>query len=345
MNRTRRREHHLRAPTAWPPQGTLPGSRPGTRIVPQGPLLRGAEFVFDAGLVTSVVTTLVFGHVRPVRSRGVLLLTAFFAYYVIAEGCFGTTVGKRLLGMRIVRVSDGQRCGVLAAVVRTVMRLVDYVFLSLPGLIAITSSSHRQRYGDRAAKTMVVIETPEAVLHVDDGCRPATGLDTSRAPAGALAARDFTWPDTGITAFGGCGAAKRGGALDPCPCCDAPVRPDEVVCPYCEHYINEVTARGEAHELAPGPMLYSADRGRRFDALWRLVFAADEESLASLRTAVVDWRGDERRLAIEAFAEVDDPRPLPFLDFMAQDSDADVRAFAREVRSRLRVRASACGPC
>ena len=83
------------------------------------------------------------------------------------------------------------------------------------------------------------------------------------------------------------------------------------------------------------PQLYSEDANLRFDALWRLVFAGDEESLEAVRAAVPAWTPADRLLAAHAFAEVHDPRPVAFLTFLAGDPDPAVRALAREVLAGL----------
>jgi hypothetical protein len=42
---------------------------------------------------------------------------------------------------------------------------------------------------------------------------------------------------------------------------------------------------------------------------------------------------------VQAFSEIDDPRPLAFLDFMAHDPDPTVKALARSVREQRLARA------
>ena len=121
----------------------------------------------------------------------------------------------------------------------------------------------------------------------------------------------------------------------PCPFCDEPMSADEIVCRHCDHYVNQVSAHGETEDMAPLPQLYSEDRSLRFDAVWRLVFAGDEESLEAVREAVPAWPQTDRLLAVHMFSEVGDPRPVAFLEFMTQDKDAAVVALARDVGERL----------
>jgi hypothetical protein len=136
--------------------------------------------------------------------------------------------------------------------------------------------------------------------------------------------------------------ALRVGVLDevvPCPFCEEPMSADEIVCRHCSHYVNQASAHGETDGMAPVPQLYSEDRNLRFDALWRLVFAGDEESLEAVRVAVAAWPPADRLLAVHVFTEVADPRPIAFLESMEHDSEPAVRALARELRERLREQA------
>jgi uncharacterized RDD family membrane protein YckC len=315
-------------------QPHLPGSRPGTVLVPQGALVRGPAFLIDTFLV-SVVAALILGGQATLVKVVLVTLAAEFVYFSVSEGMFGTTLGKRLFGLRVVRAADGRPCGPFAAVVRTLLRLVDNIFFSLPGITAIVQSPRRQRLGDRAAKTLVVSEVPEQVLKVFGGLhglaqRQQTAMGAPNVlvgPSGEVGA--------GITAAEEALRVSVLAEVVPCPFCDEPMNESEIVCRQCDHYVNQVSAHGETEDMAPGPQLYSEDRNLRFDALWRLVFAGDQESLAAVRKAVPAWPQTDRLLAVHAFSEVADPRPVPFLDFMAQDPDPAVRALAADVRKRL----------
>jgi uncharacterized RDD family membrane protein YckC len=79
------------------------------------------------------------------------------AYYFVFEATIGATLGKRWLGLRVVR-SDGGEPGVGAIALRTVLRVVDSLpILYLVGLVTmLVTGKRRQRLGDLAAKTTVV---------------------------------------------------------------------------------------------------------------------------------------------------------------------------------------------
>lgn len=85
-------------------------------------------------------------------------------YFIVLEGAFGATVGKIVLGIR-VRGLDGSRIGFGAAAIRNLARIVDafpYVLPYLVGGIAATRSDTKQRFGDRWAKTVVVLVGTDA---------------------------------------------------------------------------------------------------------------------------------------------------------------------------------------
>jgi uncharacterized RDD family membrane protein YckC len=78
------------------------------------------------------------------------------AYYGVSEALTGQTLGKALLGLRVVKL-DGSPCTPGAALVRTLLRLIDGLPLFyLVGLICIAVSARAQRLGDMAAGTVVV---------------------------------------------------------------------------------------------------------------------------------------------------------------------------------------------
>jgi len=80
----------------------------------------------------------------------------FFLYYIVLEAVLGATLGKLLLGLRVVNV-DGSRIGWGASIIRNLLRIIDVLpFFYLLGDILIWTSPQRQRLGDRVAKTVVV---------------------------------------------------------------------------------------------------------------------------------------------------------------------------------------------
>ncbi len=92
----------------------------------------------------------------------VLYLTLLPAYYFALEAAAGQTVGKALLGLRVLRL-DGRRPSGGQIAGRTLLRLIDWLpVLYLAGFITLlaTGRRRRQRIGDLAAGTIVTREQP-----------------------------------------------------------------------------------------------------------------------------------------------------------------------------------------
>jgi uncharacterized RDD family membrane protein YckC len=82
-------------------------------------------------------------------------------YFIIFEWRFGGTVGKLLVGARVVD-EKGQRITLKQSVMRNVLRAVDafpYVPPYLIGLIFVAGDHDKRRLGDKAANTLVVLKS------------------------------------------------------------------------------------------------------------------------------------------------------------------------------------------
>jgi uncharacterized RDD family membrane protein YckC len=84
-----------------------------------------------------------------------LLIALGIGYYVLCESAAGATLGKRMVGIRVVG-EDGEALTFGASVVRNLLRLVDALFFYLVGFVFAILSTRGQRLGDRAAHTIVV---------------------------------------------------------------------------------------------------------------------------------------------------------------------------------------------
>jgi uncharacterized RDD family membrane protein YckC len=88
--------------------------------------------------------------------RALLFLVVFsFGYNIVCESATGATLGKRMVGIRVVG-EDGEHVTFGAAVVRNLLRVVDALFFYFVGFISAILSTRGQRLGDRAAHTIVV---------------------------------------------------------------------------------------------------------------------------------------------------------------------------------------------
>lgn len=78
-----------------------------------------------------------------------------FAYFVVMEKTQGATLGKKLMGLKVVR-ENGSPMDWGTSVIRNILRLIDGFAFYLVGAIVVWVSKKKQRLGDMAAKTLVV---------------------------------------------------------------------------------------------------------------------------------------------------------------------------------------------
>lgn len=96
-----------------------------------------------------------------------VLFVTVWGYFIGGEAWGrGRTVGKRALGLRVVR-DDGSRIAGIDAVIRNVVRIVDLLPGSYAiGIISVVLSRENKRLGDYAAGTVVVREGRDDALPV-----------------------------------------------------------------------------------------------------------------------------------------------------------------------------------
>jgi uncharacterized RDD family membrane protein YckC len=90
---------------------------------------------------------------------GAPALVSFLAvavYFIGMEKLFGGTVGKLVLGLRVVTL-DLHPISWSQSLIRNLLRIVDFLpFFYIVGAIAIWMSKDHQRLGDRVAGTVIV---------------------------------------------------------------------------------------------------------------------------------------------------------------------------------------------
>jgi uncharacterized RDD family membrane protein YckC len=131
---------------------------------PPAPLSRRAA----AGLIDCAILSVLFLLFVESAAGGdssssgeVLLSTLWFlmlhAYYFLPELFWeGRSLGKWALGLRVLAI-DGREADPFAILIRTLLRLIDFVpALYLGGFIICRLTRRHQRLGDLAAGTMVV---------------------------------------------------------------------------------------------------------------------------------------------------------------------------------------------
>lgn len=116
-----------------------------------------------------------------------LIFLTFFGYFIIFETWWnGQTIGKRFLGIRVVR-DGGYPLDFMAAAIRNLIRVIEFAFGYVPSAICALLSPQNKRLGDIVAGTIVVrdrafeVTDPSRWLSVDQPLRPAqldfSGLD------------------------------------------------------------------------------------------------------------------------------------------------------------------------
>lgn len=146
------------AEVTGPPVATMEVHVTGRRVL--STLVDGV-ILFAVFLVLSMLfgtTSASGGNVdASLGTLGTLLLTVVgFAYFIVMEGYMGQTVGKMVSGIKVVREGSGEAPGVGKAAIRTVLRIIDGLFLYLVAFIVVLISGKNQRLGDMAAGTLVV---------------------------------------------------------------------------------------------------------------------------------------------------------------------------------------------
>ncbi|MCU1497485.1 MAG: hypothetical protein JWM47_1438 [Acidimicrobiales bacterium] len=74
---------------------------------------------------------------------------------VLLQGLTGASIGKLMLGLRVVR-QDGQKAGIGWAFLRWVLLFVDQICCFLPGAILVFTTKGHRRIGDMVAGTFVI---------------------------------------------------------------------------------------------------------------------------------------------------------------------------------------------
>ena len=110
-------------------------------------------------LVTVLITRLMISSnpevgINPLAF--VLIFAINIGYYVVLEKIQGATLGKQVMGIKVVK-TDGSPLDWTAALIRNLLRIVDALPVAyIVGIILINNSPIKQRFGDRIANTVVV---------------------------------------------------------------------------------------------------------------------------------------------------------------------------------------------
>jgi len=75
------------------------------------------------------------------------------------EGAFGATMGKAMVGVRVLHLGGGLP-GMRSSAVRNLLRVIDALPFYLLGFFVAVFSRGKRRIGDYAAKTVVLEQPP-----------------------------------------------------------------------------------------------------------------------------------------------------------------------------------------
>jgi len=85
-----------------------------------------------------------------------IFLAIIVVYFILLEGIFGATIGKKIMRLQVVR-TDGHHPGVGRSAVRNLLRAIDALpAFSILGIVLIVTSDEKTRLGDRVAGTRVI---------------------------------------------------------------------------------------------------------------------------------------------------------------------------------------------
>lgn len=134
-------------------------------LVLAGPVARFLGAVIDLACISVIMIALNMGlGIMAILSADIARAVAICSYFIISIGygiamewyARGQTVGKRLLGLRVMDV-QGLRLHFSQVVIRNLLRVVDMLpVFYLAGGLACLVSQRAQRLGDIAANTIVV---------------------------------------------------------------------------------------------------------------------------------------------------------------------------------------------
>ena len=113
------------------------------------------------------------------RATLAIWLGLLAAYFPVTETVFGKTLGKLLTRTRVVNEA-GHRPSFIQSIVRTLFRLIEVNPIlagGLPAGIAVTATRAKQRLGDMAAGTYVVLDRDMHRLQL-----PATAVKAEPPP-------------------------------------------------------------------------------------------------------------------------------------------------------------------
>jgi len=149
-----------------------PSVQSTTQIMGKGFGVRAGAYILDViviwvvGISISLIAGFLIGFVYALAGQEIIFdqatrildlvlgVIAQTLYFTIFEWLYGATLGKLILGMRVV-MENGTACTLGAAFIRSLLKFIDGLFFGIPAYVSMKEPL-RQRIGDKVAKTIVV---------------------------------------------------------------------------------------------------------------------------------------------------------------------------------------------
>lgn len=143
-----------------PASGQAPAERAGFWRRFGAALIDGILVGIVAGIASSILGTDMY---QPSAQQSGVQLILGIAYYVYFHGSpSGQTIGKKLLGIRVVGANDGASIGYGSAALRYVGSILSAIPCGL-GYLWMLWDSNKQTWHDKIASTVVVPESAAPV--------------------------------------------------------------------------------------------------------------------------------------------------------------------------------------
>ncbi|MDO8657227.1 MAG: RDD family protein [Candidatus Levybacteria bacterium] len=111
-------------------------------------------FILD-GIITNIPFILIFGFKESYTSTELgIFVVAWTAYTVWMVGMYGATIGKKLMGIKILK-ENGEKVNYSDALVREIASYLSIAIVGL-GYLFIIWDKKKQGWHDKIAKTVVV---------------------------------------------------------------------------------------------------------------------------------------------------------------------------------------------
>lgn len=117
-----------------------------------------AAFIDNLLALISMLIVIALAPERYYYAKLGSIVIGYLGYFVVLEGLWSRTIGKYLQGL-VVRKLDGSAAGWKAAIIRSVLRIIEInpvFFGGIPAGLILIASERKQRLGDMLAGTVVV---------------------------------------------------------------------------------------------------------------------------------------------------------------------------------------------